>query len=940
MKKAIKTNVLRWLGSLTVLSLLVLSAAVTAFADENEPVKYMDWDEETGTLVERTCTDYEILTWRGIYNPQSGRAELNDGKWYVVSDDVNINETYDEFNRRLVVNGSAHLILMDGKKMNAACGIRLCNEKTSDGKIINGCLTIYGQSEGTGSLTTSISPMEPFAAIGGEGGNSGDTYCDFGKLVVNGGSVSALGCAGGAAIGGAGKGSGGEVVVNHGRVHAIGAPDAHLSRNYWAFGPGLDSENAEDTRITVNQDLAVVAGDSEDELLDVTDTFSEKHDQQFVHIGPSKTVTATFRAAHGKWNDKTADDRTYTFRTCEGVGLKVPADEFPEAGNEPDTHYKPEGSWSPATGTRIAEDTTFTYSYDGYVSDMSIGTAALGTGCNTAGAATVSFGDSRLFGDNKWRVIGYAGEGIASTQLNMTLLSDRILETTLFDEPDSNNIAYCKSILRTRMDAAAGMLSEEEKSVVVPRTLISSDETAYTNTDWVTGGEVKDAIMWPLSTKEAFNTDENIRIVDPDHTGLYDDDYWWWLRSAGYDRTGITAVSASGGVGTNDNPITKGYKYGVRPAFNVKLGGVLFTSLAEGGKASGASGADALREVGTTSDTSWKLTLKDTTRGDFAAAAEAGGEGIYNISYIGARTGKNEYISAIIVDSQGYITYYGRVKNLADFGDIAGTVTVDTNGKLVEGDKLYVFNEQYNGDNMTDYAGTPVDVTHAHTIIEVPAAMPTCTENGNREYWTCTSCGRKYGEPHGIYEITDDDITIPKLISIDGAKVVLSATSYVYNGKNRQPAIKTIGGETLAEGTDYNVVWPAKGTKNVGIYTVTVEGTDKYAGTAKATYKICPKGTSLKTLKRAKKALTVSWKRQAKRMSKSRITGYQIQLATNKKFTKNKKLVTVSGYKKVSRKIGKLKRGKKYYVRIRTYKTIKGQKCCSKWSKTKTAKTR
>ena len=75
-------------------------------------------------------------------------------------------------------------------------------------------------------------------------------------------------------------------------------------------------------------------------------------------------------------------------------------------------------------------------------------------------------------------------------------------------------------------------------------------------------------------------------------------------------------------------------------------------------------------------------------------------------------------------------------------------------------------------------------------------------------------------------------------------------------------------------------------------------------------------------------------------MSKSRITGYQIQLATNKKFTKGKKTVTVNGYRKTSKKVTKLKGGRKYYVKIRTYKKVSGTKYYSPWSKVKTVTTK
>ena len=83
-----------------------------------------------------------------------------------------------------------------------------------------------------------------------------------------------------------------------------------------------------------------------------------------------------------------------------------------------------------------------------------------------------------------------------------------------------------------------------------------------------------------------------------------------------------------------------------------------------------------------------------------------------------------------------------------------------------------------------------------------------------------------------------------------------------------------------------------------------------YGGTIAKTFRINPKGTGLKKLKKGKKSITVKWKKQSARMSASRITGYQIQLATNKKFTRDKKTVTV--------------KGKKYY---------------SPWSKVKTIKT-
>lgn len=98
------------------------------------------------------------------------------------------------------------------------------------------------------------------------------------------------------------------------------------------------------------------------------------------------------------------------------------------------------------------------------------------------------------------------------------------------------------------------------------------------------------------------------------------------------------------------------------------------------------------------------------------------------------------------------------------------------------------------------------------------------------------------------------------------------------------------------------------------------------------------KKASISKLSKGKKAITVRWKKV------KTIKGYQIQLATDKKFKKNKKTVTISKQKTTKTTVKKLKAKKKYYVRIRTYKNVKYQgktiKVYSSWSKVKTVKTK
>ena len=190
------------------------------------------------------------------------------------------------------------------------------------------------------------------------------------------------------------------------------------------------------------------------------------------------------------------------------------------------------------------------------------------------------------------------------------------------------------------------------------------------------------------------------------------------------------------------------------------------------------------------------------------------------------------------------------------------------------------------------------------------------------------------GTEMGVYVLLPEDYEAPKvpaeqLIRYDGSKW------HAYFSVEKIKDYVVYGYLPKATGMNSTLT---KSTADAA--TLTITGKGSYTGAITKSFKINPKGTSLAKLVKAKKAVTVKWKKQKTKMSKARITGYQIQLATDKKFTKNKKTVTVKGYKKVSKKVTKLKGGKKYYVKIRTYKTIKGKKYYSKWSKVKTIKTK
>lgn len=146
-----------------------------------------------------------------------------------------------------------------------------------------------------------------------------------------------------------------------------------------------------------------------------------------------------------------------------------------------------------------------------------------------------------------------------------------------------------------------------------------------------------------------------------------------------------------------------------RPAFNLGKSEIVFASSAEGGKTDAATDSN-LTAVGDWSGNTWKLTLRDSSRSFSASADKANvkqGETI-SINYSGAKTGDNEYVSAIIMDRNDELLYYGRIaKNSAD-----GTAQIAVPKDLEPGRyALRVFSEQYNGDCNTDYVSEFVNLS-------------------------------------------------------------------------------------------------------------------------------------------------------------------------------------------------------------------------------------
>ena len=153
-----------------------------------------------------------------------------------------------------------------------------------------------------------------------------------------------------------------------------------------------------------------------------------------------------------------------------------------------------------------------------------------------------------------------------------------------------------------------------------------------------------------------------------------------------------------------------------------------------------------------------------------------------------------------------------------------------------------------------------------------------------------------------------------------------------YTGKNITQSITVkYNGKTLKNGTDYTVSYSSN--KSIGTATVKITGKGSYTGTITKTFKINPAKQEIQKLTAKSKAFFVDW------AQKGSATGYEIQYATNSKFTSAKK-VTITNNKTDTKTISKLSGKKNYYVRVRSYTTVKGTKYYGAWSASKSVTTK
>ena len=263
---------------------------------------------------------------------------------------------------------------------------------------------------------------------------------------------------------------------------------------------------------------------------------------------------------------------------------------------------------------------------------------------------------------------------------------------------------YAGSTLQQKMVSLAEAIPEKEQAVIRPKHI----------TEGITGQEVKAQKLWAFSQEDSIYLYRNSCKYAAK----------WWTRSSnevyGYGSWTIHPDGRSGSALNVD------YDAAVRPAMEMDLSSVLFISAAEHGKV-----ADLTTPIAEYAGDEWKLTLHDSDRDDFTAKTVLVNGSVLEVEYKNAKVGDNEYISAVIKDADGSISRYTRVVQLdGTTNGTRGRAAIDLTGIDMTGKTLCVFNEQFNGDHKTDYAGALREVKLTDEIDEQFALTP-----GGRYYF-------------------------------------------------------------------------------------------------------------------------------------------------------------------------------------------------------------
>ena len=400
----------------------------------------------------------------------------------------------------------------------------------------------------------------------------------------------------------------------------------------------------------------------------------------------------------------------------------------------------------------------------------------------------------------KWRVLSNASE-------QLLLLSDQNLDVFQY-HTERENVTWEESTMRSWLNGydasqntggSSGIdytndnffttaFSEKEQAAIAYTEVVNADNVDYETE----GGNNTTDRIFLLSISDIYNRNYFQSSVAPSTNTAYvadggklgspmfgaGENDWWWLRSPGfYEYYAAFVEWEDSSVNADGNPVEYN-RMAVRPAFNLDLGSVLFTSAAVGGK----TGDGELSAVKDYDGSEWKLTLLDSSR-DFSITNAAINNNLIGFSYSGAQTGEKEYIS-VVIEENGAITHYGRILQLhgAESG-ASGTASLTLPDGVILSDttKLYVFNEQYNGGEnddtrLTDYASQLIEV---EPVVDTTAPTLTAgevsrdSENAATVQFTSDEAGTYY------YAVVESGETEPTIDTTGDGTTCISGTNTI-----------------------------------------------------------------------------------------------------------------------------------------------------------------
>ncbi|MBQ7096067.1 MAG: hypothetical protein IJN80_06435 [Clostridia bacterium] len=404
----------------------------------------------------------------------------------------------------------------------------------------------------------------------------------------------------------------------------------------------------------------------------------------------------------------------------------------------------------------------------------------------------------------KWRVLDAdaANNGASG---GMFLLSEYLLDrgNVMFNASTDDGNTYqgskAQEWCNTFAQSSAFSMAEQAAFLGVEKT--DNAEMILYKWSWGTSSLTENDKVFFLSVRELadyvgdYNDAPGLSATDTAQSASY-----WWLRSLFeplYSTDQAGAVSDSGMVNGEyvDGSIFIS-EYAARPAFNLNLNSVIFTSAAVGGKAD-TSVDGSLTEVGT-AGTEWKMTLLDDSRSFTASTSSATTQTVgysdwtVDVTYSGANTGNNEYVSAMLVDSNDTVLYYGRIANNSE----SGTATITIPSDLAVGSyTLKVFSEQHNGDKMTDYAS-------GFANIPLTVLAPPVLWVGGTAVTSQNTSGEGWSYDYATNTLTLNGASITSGSYADASIYAKEALNIVLNGSN-----------TVSSGANYGIY--ANSTVNI-----------------------------------------------------------------------------------------------------------------------------